>query len=249
MLKKIGQYIQSFRKMIPVKTSCSDEEMNMYQALKRVQSKQHFAWVQLGSDEQQYQSAILDVNLDERTIVLDEPFGLPTDFHWWPGLPLSVTIKESPQRMHFNTHLIGHELDPVQNRILIDWPKEMEKKQRRDHYRLVFEHFADFEPGISFFNQSQWCSLKDLSVTGLSFELTDEWLEKLHPEMRIDQVNLFLSSQEVLRVSLLIKRVKWHEERNCINVGARFVNQSPHVQRQLSDFILFVQRQERQSVA
>ena len=121
----------------------------VYSQLYGLKNARHFAWCRFGGDKVAYQSIIIDINIENRMLVMDEPFGLPSQFFWSPGLPIHVEIKDYANRIDFKSRFIRLDPEESGNRMLIAWPPEVHSHQRRSVFRVNFAEQDDVPAAAS----------------------------------------------------------------------------------------------------
>ncbi len=154
-----------------------DRALNqVYLQLHQLQRSRHFIEVQVAGDDVIYQSIMLSLDPDERTVLIDELF--PTGFIGLAGQCVSVSIRQAEGRkLQFESVILeSHSHDDVPLYVLA-MPRSLDTDQRRASYRLAVNERAGIEP--SFYSEQQFhrARARNLSIGGICLELDGDHSE------------------------------------------------------------------------
>ncbi|HBF08638.1 MAG TPA: hypothetical protein DHW71_03345 [Gammaproteobacteria bacterium] len=237
----------SQKKRQPAK-SLPEEAARIYSQLYGLKNARHFAWCRFGRDEVAYQSMIIDINVEERLLILDEPFGMPASFFWSPGMPIHVEIKDYETRISFKSRFVR--LQPEEsgdgNKMMIAWPAEVESHQRRSIFRVSF-HEGDAVPMIQFMDiSSDLLPCLDLSFQGVGVAVPDEISSQMYPGQNL-VIQLWLPNLDPIVAKLHIKRLDHIEDLGVSSMGGVIEGIDAASKRVVDKFLLAAQRRELRS--
>lgn len=228
--------------------SLPEDAARVYSQLYGLKNARHFAWCRFGKDKLTYQSMIIDVDVENRTVIMDEPFGLPPQFLWSPGQPIDVEIKDYANRIDFKTRFIRLDPENGENRMLVAWPAEVQSHQRRSIFRVSF-HGGDEVPMLQFVDlATELLPCLDLSFQGVGVAVPHE----LGSQMYIDQalvIQLWLPNFEPIVAKLTVKRLDEIEDLGLFSLGATIDGVDSASKRMIDRFLVEEQRKEMKTRA
>jgi len=225
-----------------------EEVSRVYTQLYGLQHSRHFAWVQLGDNKTEFQSMVLNVDMHERQIILDEPFGLPHTFYWTPGMSVQVLIKDYVKRIEFTSRFV--KLEPVEDehQLIVTWPKEVFSDQRRQEYRVAFDNF-DRVPLASIGNQTaEPVPILDLSSKGIGLAIPSSLSDQLYIDQKLE-AELCLNAGVYIHADLKVLRLEGVEDNSVMCVGSALEAHTPRDQRILEKFLAAAQRKQLRGAA
>ncbi|MEE8058408.1 MAG: flagellar regulator YcgR PilZN domain-containing protein [Pseudomonadales bacterium] len=212
--------------------------LHLHQALRN----RSFVEVLVNGDDVLYQSMILWLDPEERTILIDELF--PTGLIGLSGQKVQVSIRQQAGRkLKFNSVIIEqhrYEGTPI---YVLAMPEGLESDQRRNAYRLPISEKITIEPHfIGPDDQTYLARLRNLSSSGIAMEV------------EVDDVNGFGYDDQLTHLAfdfaginidcgLAVRNVEFTEPAaNRVLIGAEFVDLPPPDQRVLEKSIMRIQR-------
>ena len=241
-MNMLGRWLADVRAKNTSK-SLPEDAARVYSQLYALKTARHFAWCSFGRDKMSYQSMIIDMNVNDRILVLDEPFGLPSSFYWSPGMPVSVEIKDYATRISFSSRFIRLEPDGGENRMMIAWPAEVDSHQRRSIFRVNF-HGGDQVPMIQFVDISpELFPCLDLSFQGVGVAIPDELGEQMYGSQCL-VTQLWLPGMEPIIGKLTIQRLSVIEDLGVKSLGGVIDGTDSASKRIIDRFLVSEQRKE-----
>lgn len=232
----------SSRKSLP------EHVAGVYSQLYGLKNARHFAWCRFGNDKTAYQSIIIDLNVDQRMLVMDEPFGLPKNFFWSPALPVSVEIKDYATRITFRSRFISLEPDEKANRMLLAWPDEVESEQRRSVFRINF-HDSEQAPMIQIMDHSsELFPCLDLSFQGVGIAIPQDLADGIYVSQSL-VVQLWLPHLEPILAKLTVKHLDPVANMQVCSLGGEIDGLDSLARRAIDKFLVTEQRKEIKSRA
>lgn len=220
----------------------------VYGQLYGLKNARHFAWCRFGGDQTAYQSIIIDIDVENRILVMDEPFGLPSSFYWSPGLPIAVEIKDYATRVNFNTRFVRLEPQESDNRMMIAWPAEVHSHQRRSVFRVSFND-SDDVPMLQFVDLvTDLYPCLDLSFQGVGVAIPAEVGGQLHLGQNL-VTQLWLPGLEPVVAKLTIKRLEEIDDLGIFSLGAEISGVDGAAKRMIDRFLVSEQRKEMKTRA
>jgi c-di-GMP-binding flagellar brake protein YcgR len=225
------------------KKSLPESAARVYSQLYALKTARHFAWCSFGRDKMSYQSMIIAMNVNDRILVLDEPFGLPTSFFWSPGMPISVEIKDYATRISFTSRFIRLEPDGNEHRMMIAWPAEVDSHQRRSIFRVSFNG-GEQVPMIQFVDLSpELFPCLDLSFHGVGVAIPDQLGEQMYVG-QVLVVQLWLPGMDSIVGKLSIHRLSTIEDLGVMSLGAVIEGVDSASKRIIDRFLVAEQRRD-----
>ena len=238
----LGRY-SSLRNIKPAKTSKANTALNKtYLLLHQAQRNRSFVEVVVEGDKVVYQSMILSLDPEERTILIDELF--PTGFVGLAGQKVRLSIRQQAGRkLKFNSVIqqrYQHDGSPL---YVLAMPGDLDCDQRRNAYRLPISHKAAIEPHfIGQDEQPYQARLCNLSSSGIAMELEVDDVGEFHYDDQLTHLAFTFAGINI-DCGLVVRNVEVTEPAaNRVMIGAEFVDFSPLEQRVLERSIMRIQR-------
>ena len=212
-----------------------------YLQLFQAQRDHHFIDVQIDGDDVVYQSMILALDPEEKTILIDELF--PTGFEGLPGQRVHICIRAPKGRkMKFDSVIQEqHRHDDVPVYVLA-MPETLDADQRRSAYRLPIGAINIQPYFVGPDNQNYVARLRNVSSTGLGLEVDVEDPDQFHDADRLSHV-VFDFAGISFDCDMTVRNVSAEApSANRIRIGAEFVDLPPLEQRVLEKSIMRIQR-------
>lgn len=152
--------------------SKADPALNQtYLQLYQAQRAHHFVEVRIDGDDAVYQSMILSLDPEEKTILIDELF--PKGFVGLPGQRVHVSIRQAGGRkIKFGSAILEqhqHDEAPI---YVLAMPAALDSDQRRNAYRLSIGGGFKIHPQFVGPNQESFqARLRNVSSSGVALEV------------------------------------------------------------------------------
>ncbi|MBL4827272.1 MAG: flagellar brake protein [Spongiibacteraceae bacterium] len=229
-------------------TEEADPALNrVYLVLHQQQRSRRFIEIMVEGDDLVYQSMVLSLDPEDRTILIDELF--PKGFVGLAGQQIHVAIRQDAGRkIEFNSAIIErHSLDDAPLYV-IGMPESLDLDQRRGAYRLPVSTRSTIEPCFTAPDSQDYkARLRNVSSSGVCLEIDGDEFEPLHYDDHLSHVAFDFAGQNI-DCALAVRSVVLDENKNKETgkkrwlVGAEFLDLSPVFQRVLEKSIMQIQR-------
>ena len=220
----------------------------VYLALHQVQRNRQFIEVTFDGDDVIYQSMIIDLDPQARTVLIDELF--PRGFEGLAGQCVTVCVRQKlGRKLRFQTVIVEALRDERAPLYSLAMPASLEGDQRRSAYRLPLTRQHDIEPEfVGPDNDTHKARLNNLSVSGVGLELEGDFSDELKVGDELNQLFFGFAGIDV-NCDLTVKNVQAIEgETTSTIVGGEFVGLPAREQRLLAKCIANLQRQRIQQI-
>jgi c-di-GMP-binding flagellar brake protein YcgR len=196
-----------------------------------------------------YQSLILKVDPLERYVLIDELFPAHGAFFISPGDEVDVTSVRRGIPVRFTTWVKSISIDEADGipAYRLALPDAVEAKQRRTHFRVNLDPDAGVKLRIRGPEASRLlCTVQDLSHGGIGFSCQGNLSERLRENNQLRDSVLNIPGAPDIPCSLEVRTFEFRRVpyRHTI-VGARFDTLTPAAEKQLEQFLVLIQRQQR----
>lgn len=219
---------------------------NTYLQLHQAQRAKSFVEVTIDGDNVIYQSMILELDPEERTVLIDELF--PTGFLGLPGQKVTLKIRQQGGRK-FKLHSVIQEQHQFNGSPLyvLAMPADSETDQRRNSFRLPVGKAAinsKFRGPDRQFYHGRLCNV---SSTGVAIEVAADSANSFHYNDRLEHVTFDFAGVDIDCLMAIRNVVPQLEGEGAgadhLLIGAEFIDISELEQRKLERSILRVQRE------
>ncbi len=225
----------------PRKEAVDHARNQTYLQLHKAQREHSFVEVTLPGDTVIYQTMILSVDPEERTILIDEFF--PTGFFGMPGQRVNVCIRQKDGgRIKFATEIMSNHMHEGAPLYVLLMPRDLESDQRRNAYRLPLGESISIDSNFIGPDQTAYTArIKNLSRNGLAMQVKNaegdfHFNDKLK-HVAFDFVGVNIDCD------LAIRSVEEEdEETGIVIIGGEFIDISPAEQNYLNKSIMKIQR-------
>lgn len=211
-----------------------------YLHLHQAQRSRSFVEVAIEGDSETYQSMVLELDPEERTILIDELF--PSGFLGLPGQKVTLSIRqEGGRKLKFNSVIqqqYQHNGAPL---YVLEMPKDIETDQRRSAYRLPVGNIVIDSQFVGPDQQSYHGRLCNVSSTGVAIEIDTDSANSFHYDDRLNHV-MFDFAGVNIDCGMAIRSVAAEPEGERVLIGAEFVDLSLLEKRVLEKSIMRIQR-------
>lgn len=221
----------------------ADQALNQsYLYLNQAKRNRSFVEVSVAGDDVVYQSMILELDPQERTILIDELF--PVGFIGMVGQAVQLRIRQPEGRkLKFDAVIQQqHHYDDAPLYVL-EMPREIEVDQRRRAYRLPIGNKVAISSHFIGPNQVPYqAQVRNLSSTGMGLEVAIEDSVALNYNDLLSHVMLDFAGVNI-ECEMAVRSVAEEPERQSLLIGAEFVDLPALEQRVLEKSIMRIQRQ------
>jgi c-di-GMP-binding flagellar brake protein YcgR len=195
-----------------------------------------------------YQSIILKVDPLERFVLIDELFPAHGAFFISPGDEVEVTMKKGIP-IRFNTWVKAISIDEADGipAYRLALPDAVEAKQRRTHFRVQVDPDAGVRLRIRGPEASKvLCTVSDLSHSGIGFSTQGNLSDQLRANNRLNGCQLSFPGATDIPCDIEVRSFEFRRQpyRHTV-IGARFDKLTPAAEKQLEQFLVLIQRQQR----
>lgn len=217
-----------------------DSALNrVYLALHQMQRDRHFIEVCVDGDDRIYQSILLSLDPEHRTILIDGLF--PEGFIGLAGQHVHISIRQKAGRkVKFQSVILERHNYNDTPLYVIEMPTSLDLDQRRSAYRLPIHSKTTIESNfVAPDSQAYKGRLRNLSSTGLCMEVEGENIEQIHCDDHLTDV-IFDFAGINMDCELTVRTI--NDGKNCWVIGAEFVDLPVQEQRLLEKSIMRIQR-------
>ena len=243
MFSSLLNRYNSLRNIKPVPPQKADTALNkVYLHLHQAQRNRRFVEVVVEGDEVVYQSMILSLDPEERTILIDELF--PTGFVGLAGQKVRLSIRQQAgKKLKFNSVIMEQHQHDGSPLYVLAMPNQLESDQRRNAYRLPMSKNVSIEPHfIGPDEQPYHARLRNLSSSGIAMEVEVNDVDEFHYDDALTHLAFDFAGISI-DCDLVIRNVDVPEpSTNRVMIGAEFVDLHPLEQRALERSIMRIQR-------
>ncbi|MGH1471055.1 MAG: flagellar brake protein [Cellvibrionaceae bacterium] len=233
-----------------IKNDVVDLGLNhVYLALNKAYKNRDFLEVKVSGDSTIYQSILLEIDPEERTVLIDEFF--PATFVGLPGQKMHFSLRQKEGRsIVFEASIMErHEFDgsPV---YVISMPDTLDQNQRRVAFRMdVPRHSIVDSTFIGPDKQAYKAKVCDVSSGGVCIETSGEITKALRAGDSLKNTSFEFAGVDIV-CDLTIKNLLDKNDgadgsqNNCRRIGAQFDNLPSATRRQLEQSIMQLQREQ-----
>ena len=222
-------------------------QQQTYLPLYQLQQRHRLVDIKVGHNETPFQSMILDVNVDDRIIIIDELFPKVPKPHQLPGQLVQVRGKDAGAIIRFQSVILKDQNTDLLTSHQLKLPKTVTKNQRRNAYRIDIDHRQKTTISLKTTNDIQLKgNLIDLSASGARIGFS----EPLPPEVRRGVIlpfcKLRVENHLDLECVFDIRNLTTSESNEHNNyIGGVFMFMPPKEGRALNRFISKTDRERR----
>jgi len=196
-----------------------------------------------------YQSLILKVDPLERFVLIDELFPAHGAFFISPGDEVEITSVRRGIPVRFTTWVKAISIDEADGipAYRLALPDAVEAKQRRTHFRVSVDPDAGVRMKIRGPEASKLlCTVQDLSHGGVGFSCQGNLSDRLRENNQLRDSLLSIPGAQDISCNLEVRTFEFRRApyRHTV-IGARFDTLSPIAEKQLEQFLVLIQRQQR----
>ncbi|MGK0500165.1 MAG: c-di-GMP-binding flagellar brake protein YcgR [Oceanicoccus sp.] len=214
-----------------------------YVKLHQAQRNRSFIEVIVEGDDVVYQSMVLGLDPQERTILIDELF--PTGFVGMPGQKIQLSIRQQRgSKLKFESCILEqhqHDGAPI---YVLEMPADVETDQRRSAYRLPIGHRLKVSSRfVGPDRQAFKGRVRNVSSTGVSLEVVVDNDDQFSYNDRLRHLTFDFAGLNI-DCGVTVRSVEVDEsELNKVVIGAEFVDLPALDQRVLERSIMRAQRE------
>lgn len=218
----------------------------IYLQLHQSQRSRSFIEVTIKGDDVAYQSLILAIDPEERTLLIDELF--PTGFVGMPGQAVNVCIRKGEgKKIKFNSMIMEHHLHDNAPIYVLAMPDLLESDQRRNAYRLAMgDNLAIHSHFVTPDQQHYQARLRNVSSSGIAMEVMVENVDHFSHDLHYDdhlQDFAFDFAGLNIGCELAVRNVAVADaEDNKVLIGAEFIDLPALEKKNLERSIMRIQR-------
>lgn len=242
----IGTLLERYKALLSRKTERpgGDASLNRtYLQLYQAQREHYFIDVQVDGDDVIYQSMILNLDPEEKTVLIDELF--PPGFEGLPGQRVEICIRQPKGRkVRFDSEIIEQHLHDGAPVFVLAMPQEgLYTDQRRKAFRLSVGSGIQIKPHfVGPDQQSYLARLRNLSSTGLGLEVEVNDPRQFNFNDRLKHVE-FDFGGVTFDCDMTVRNVSAEEaQQNKVLLGAEFIDLPALERRVLEKSIMRIQR-------
>lgn len=219
------------------------ENLQVFLLLQQAMQQRAFIDVQVVGEDALYQSLILEMDNDEKTILIDELF--PSSTWISAGQALRLNIRQLGGRsLKFQTEVIERYQYDDSPMYVIRMPDAIDYDQRRRHFRLAVDPALALNAKFTAPDKTRYnARVQDISAQGVALQLPQAPECNLHYGSRLENVR-FEFAQLNINSALTIKNIPAIiNPESSLRIGAEFCGMSANQSRELEQTILQLQRE------
>jgi len=252
-LKKLFSGLLRRRGPEPAEPPDAEVRANFEQTVIRLQQmveERSFVDVRFpGRADSVYQSLILKVDPHERYVLIDELFPAHGQFFIAPGDEVEITSVRRGIPVRFHSWVKSISIDETDGlpAYRLALPDTVEARQRRTHFRLALDADSGVRLRIRAPDGDRLlCTVLNLSQTGLGFSCQGNLSERLRQGPVLRNCLLTIPGQPEIGCDLEARSFEFRKQphRHTV-VGARIDNLAPAAAKQLEQYLVLTQRQQR----
>ena len=219
----------------------------IYLALHQLQRGRSFIEIVVEGDEAIYQSMILSLDPDERTILIDELF--PTGFLGVAGQRVHVSVRQKAGRkLKFPTVILERHSQNDTPLYVLQMPASLDLDQRRNAFRLPISTQSAIDSSFTAPDcQTYNGKLRNLSSSGVCIEIEGGDAEPLNYGDHLTDVDFAFAGKHIgcelaVRSIFALEDEEEKTGKNNWVIGAEFIDLPSVEQRVLEKTIMRIQR-------
>lgn len=247
LAKLLDRYKSFWRNLSEPEAPDADFALNqIYLQLHQVQRRHSLIEVVVDGDDVIYQSMILALDPEEKTILIDELF--PTGFVGLAGQLVDISVRlQAGKMLKFQSEILqnhNHDGSPL---YVLTMPEELHSDQRRNAYRLPISRKASIQPHfIGPDQQAYHAKLRNLSSSGVAMEVELDNADEFHYNDHLTDFDVDFAGLNI-GCDLAIRNVEVDElDERRVFIGASFIDLPAEEQRLLERSIMRIQRERLQ---
>jgi len=190
----------------PIKALENPINRQLYLTLYQIMRDHIFIYLTVDQDSQIFQSIILDIDPEKKTITIDDLFPQKHRFIGLEGHILNIATQIDGTRHYFKSKIIQMNKQGYAISYTVDIPEEMSEVQRRKSFRLNLTPTKQF--AIRFLNaqlKHEIGKLRNISIDGAGFDAEGDLSQFWQPESILENCELILEGEKVFDLDLTIK--------------------------------------------
>jgi c-di-GMP-binding flagellar brake protein YcgR len=200
-----------------------------------------------------YQSLILKVDPQERVVVIDELFPAHGAFFISPGDEVEITSVRRGIPVRFNTWVKSISLDESDGfpAYRLALPDVVEADQRRKHFRVSVDPDAGVRLRIRTPEGDKLlCTVQDLSHNGIGFTCQGNLTDNLRENNLLRGSVLNIPGVADITCDVEVRSFEFRRQPyRHMMIGARLDGLSTSAEKQLEQFLVLIQRQQRRDTS
>lgn len=223
---------------------------NIYLTLIKFQRSHSLVQVRFKGDDTVYQSIILEVVPEHGHLTIDELFPKQSGLQGLVGHEIEIFVKESGYTLSFMSSILEREEADQNPFYRIELPKVIDRQQRRGAFRIVPDSREDMSLTIVDEDEKELVMVRDLSSSGICIVLDGDRRDDFKVGTVINYILLNYGAGETVKCQLDVRNVRLENEPfHQTVIGAKFLHINPEDQKQLEQYLLRLQREQRRKAS
>jgi len=197
-------------------------------------------------DGRSYQSLIINVDVEDNSLLIDELYPLDGDMQNLLGEVIEISPCGKGMPMKFTSTISRIEMYDDSPAYRIELPRTITANQRRKFFRVPVTSAIGIYMRVPINNMAVMAEVKNISASGVGLCIDKNVTEYLRANHLLRGVKLLLPDNEVVNCDLEVRSYEYRKKphRNTI-VGARFIDMNPKAQNQMERLMQKLQREAR----
>ena len=219
----------------------------LYLTLYKIMRDHVFIYITLEDDTEIFQSVILEINPEEKAMIIDDLFPQKHRFVGLEGQRLNIAMQLNGVRHYFKSKIISKIQSGYTTSYSIVIPEALSEVQRRKSFRLTLN--ASRQYAVRFLNaqiQSQLGKIRNISIDGAGFEVEGDLTPFWQPGGILEACDLIFDGEKVFETDLTIKSCQLIPADNKIMsyIGVEFDELTENQKNKLHKLMIKKQREQ-----
>ncbi len=202
----------------------------------------------LNRDGVSYQSLIIDVDAQRRTLLIDELYPLDKSTRVVTGEEVEITSVGKGLPVKFTSTIAALELYEGAPAYRLTLPTKVKSDQRREFFRIPVTREMDIRLHIPVEETLVFSTVLNISSTGIGFRIDRNISDQVRSSRVISGVKITLPENVAIYCDLEVRSYDYKKSPDRYTlVGAKFLNFSPAEHKIFDKFLLKLQREMKRS--
>lgn len=229
--------------------STTDTELagDHFEQLEYVRTHHEWVYVTVSKTENRYQSLILEIDPENKELLIDELYPAENLQSLRPGDTLQVSSQSSQVNLSFYTRLLAKEIRQGEQVYRLEMPEEIGRNQSRGAFRVYVENEVGLEIDINFNGEPLMAvEIINLSSDGIKLSFASELSELLGKQRHFENCHIYLPDGTLVECDIKLRNLYTiHSPHSHSLGGGKLHIRDPQQRVKLQQFLAAVQRRQR----
>lgn len=229
----------------------SDHATDHFEQLDAVRRQHEWVYVTVSKTENRYQSLILEIDPDNKELLIDELYPAENLQSLQPGDTLQVTSESRQVNVSFYSRLLAIETRQEGKVYRLEMPEEIGRNQSRGAYRVYVENEVGLDIDINVNGEHlPAVNIINLSIDGikLSFanDMSDTFNLRRQSVVKLSECLIYLPDGAAIDCDVLLRNLYTIRAPHLHSLGGgQLLINDPQQKVKLQQFLAAVQRRQR----